>query len=177
MGQGSKVELFERIRLDRAREVSVSVRELARRHGVHRRDVRAALASPVPPARRPRERAAPKLGAYHVLIDSWLAADRSAPRKQRHTSHRVWERLRDEHAAQVSERAVAYYVARRRREPGMSTEGFVPQQHEPGAKAEVDWGQATVVFAGVPTKVHMFLMRSSYSGASYVQAFCRAHRL
>jgi transcriptional regulator with XRE-family HTH domain len=33
---GSRVELFERIRRDRERE-GVSIRELARRHGVHRR--------------------------------------------------------------------------------------------------------------------------------------------
>jgi hypothetical protein len=26
-----------------------------------------------------------------------LDADRQAPRKQRHTAHRIWTRLRDEH--------------------------------------------------------------------------------
>jgi hypothetical protein len=40
------------------------------------------------------------------LIDEWLRADREAPRKQRHTARRVWERLRDEHGVEVSERQV-----------------------------------------------------------------------
>jgi hypothetical protein len=40
------------------------------------------------------------------LIDTWLEADREAPRKQRHTARRVWRRLVDEHGAQVSERQV-----------------------------------------------------------------------
>ncbi|MBC7644247.1 MAG: IS21 family transposase, partial [Thermoleophilia bacterium] len=149
----------------------MSIRELAARHGVHRRDVRAALLSAVPPARKPRVRTAPKLGVYHELIDAWLTGDRAEPRKQRHTARRVWERLRDEHGAQVAERTVAYYVHERRRELGLASEGFVPQQHEPGAEGEVDWGQARVVLDGVPTVVRLFVMRASFSGASYVQAF------
>jgi lambda repressor-like predicted transcriptional regulator len=84
---GSRVELFERIRRDHDRE-GLSVRALACRHGVHRRTVRQALESALPPARKRVEgRPAPALGAYHELIDQWLVADRSAPRKQRHTAN------------------------------------------------------------------------------------------
>ena len=71
-GVGSRVEQFEQIRRDRDRE-GLSIRALAERHGVHRRAVRQALASPVPPAKRaPVSRPAPKLGAYRALIDAWL---------------------------------------------------------------------------------------------------------
>jgi lambda repressor-like predicted transcriptional regulator len=57
------VERFEQIRRDRERE-GLSLRALAERHGVHRRTVRAALESPLPPAKRaPVGRPAPKLGA------------------------------------------------------------------------------------------------------------------
>jgi transposase len=91
---GSRVELFEQIRRDHDRE-GLSIRALAERHGVHRRAVRQALASPVPPAKsRPSHRPAPKLGPYRQLIDSWLKDDLTAPRKQRHTAKRIWERLR-----------------------------------------------------------------------------------
>jgi hypothetical protein len=87
---GSRVELFELIRRDRDWE-GLSIRALAERHGVHRRAVRQALASPLPAERkRPVGRPAPKLGEYRELIDGWLEADRSAPRKQRHTARRVW---------------------------------------------------------------------------------------
>jgi transposase len=94
---GSRVELFEQIRRDRDRE-GLSIRALAARHGVHRRAVRQALASPLPPVKRtPAHRPAPKLGEYRALIDEWLAADLQAPRKQRHTAKRIWRRLVDEH--------------------------------------------------------------------------------
>ncbi len=83
---GYRVEQFEQIRRDRERE-GLSLRALAERHGVHRRTVRAALESPLPPPRRVAvSRPAPKLGAYRELIDGWLMADVDAPRKQRHTS-------------------------------------------------------------------------------------------
>jgi len=49
-GMVSRMELFEQIRRDRDRE-GLSIRALAERHGVHRRAVRQALVSPVPPAK------------------------------------------------------------------------------------------------------------------------------
>jgi transposase len=171
---GSRVELFEAIRRDRDRE-GLSLHALARRHGVHRRTVRQALGSAVPPERkRPVGRPAPKLGEYRELIDGWLIADRDAPRKQRHTAHRVWQRLRAEHGVEVSERQVRRYVRERRRLLGEPVdEVFVPLVHEPGVEAEVDWGRAEVLIAGVATEVFLFLMRACFSGACFVAAFPR----
>jgi transposase len=142
---------------------------------VHRRTVRQALESPVPPARkRPEGRSAPKLGEWRELVDSWLIADRDAPRKQRHTAKRVHERLRDEHGVVVSERQVRRYVRERRRALGEAVdEVFVPLCHEPGVEAEVDWGRASVVIAGVPMVVFVFLMRACFSGACFVAAYPR----
>ena len=68
-GMGSSVELFEQLRRDHDRE-DVSIYALARRYGVHRRTVRQALESPLPPERKRRVgRPAPKLGEYRELID------------------------------------------------------------------------------------------------------------
>jgi transposase len=171
---GSRVELFEAIRRDRERE-GLSIRALAQRHQVHRRTVRQALASPLPPSRKLAEgRPAPKLGPYRPLIDAWLIADREAPRKQRHTARRVWQRLVDEEGACVSERQVRRYVHRRRRELGEPVgEVFVPQVHEPGVEAEVDWFEAEVELAGSRRDVYVFLMRACYSGAAFAMAFER----
>ena len=62
----------------------------------------------------------------------------------------------------------ATYVAKRRRdilvEAGRIPEVFVPQLHAPGAEAEVDFGEAWVILAGVKTKCHMFTFRLSHSG-------------
>jgi transposase len=170
-GMESRVETFEQIRRDRDRE-GLSIRALAVRHGVHRRAVRQALASPVPPAKRSsRGRPAPKLGAYRAVIDGWLEADLRAPRKQRHTARRVWQRLVAEHGARVSERQVSRYVRERRRELGEVGEAFVPQRHAPGVEGEVDWGEAWVVLGGVRTRVHLFHLRLCHSGAAFAAAF------
>jgi len=170
---GSRMELFEQVRRDRDRE-GLSIHELARRHGVHRRAVRQALASPLPPERkRPEGRPAPKLGSYRELIDSWLEADRVAPRKQRHTAKRVWERLTEEHGAQVSERAVRKWVAARRLELGEPPAAMVPLVHDAGVEAEVDWGESMVLLRGQLTKVFIFHMRACYSGGGFVMAFER----
>ena len=110
MPKRSKVKLYEQIRKAHERE-QVSVRALARRFHVHGRDVRQALASPVPPERKRAERPAPSLYRWKPTSDGWLAADRLAPRKQRHTARRVWQRLSEERGALVGESTVRRYVA------------------------------------------------------------------
>src|SRR5215470_15683967 len=64
----SRVELFEAIRRDHRRE-ELSIRQLASRHRVHRRTVRQALASAVPPPRKKRAFRAPVLDPVKPLID------------------------------------------------------------------------------------------------------------
>jgi hypothetical protein len=95
---------------------ATSIRELARRFHVHRRDVRAALSSAVPPPRKtPVARPAAVLGPRKRTIDGWLEADRRAQRKQRHTARRVWQRFVEEHDVDVGESTVRRYVAEVRR--------------------------------------------------------------
>ena len=100
------MELFEHIRRDR-REDGVSIRGLAHRHRVHRRTVRQALRSALPPPRKRAPRLAPQLGPYVEVIREWLVADLSAPRKQRHIARRIWQRLVDERGATVAESGCA----------------------------------------------------------------------
>jgi transposase len=164
------VELFAAIRFDWQRN-QMSVRSLARKYDVHRRTVRQAIASPVPPPRRAPERAAAVLDQVRDLIDGMLREDLAAPRKQRHTAKRVFERLCDEHGAAVSYSYVAKYVARRRAEitaedrgRAESLRGFVPQAKDPGAEAEVDFGEVTVCLAGEPARCYLFAFRLSCSG-------------
>jgi len=172
----SRVELFEAIRRDHEFG-DFSERGLARKHGVHRRTVKQALASSTPPPRKPPAgRPAPKLGPHRALIDGWLEADKQAPPKQRHTAERIHQRLTSEHGLQVSARQVRRHVAARRRALGLGPEGSVPQAHDPGAEAEVDWGEAKVWIAGELVKIHLFVIRLSYSGAAWVEAFERENQ-
>ena len=179
-----RVELFAAIREDRRR--GEGVRAIARKHGVHRRTVREALASPVPAPRKVPERAAPARDAVAPLIDAMLREDLDAPRKQRHTARRAWARLRDEHDADVSYSYVARYVARRRPEieaaakgRAGSLEGFVPQLKEPGAEAEVDFGPVAVTLDGRDAACQMFAYRLSFSGRAVhrVYASCAQEAL
>ncbi len=47
---------------------------------------------------------------------------------------------------------------------------FVPQVNAPAVTAEVDWGQADVDLAGARATVHLFFMRSCFSGAAFSMA-------
>lgn len=114
----AKVELFEEIR--REYEFGVgSIKGVARKLGVHRRMVREALNNAVPPVRKKIQQRRGKITAYAERIDRILDEDRRAPRKQRHTAHRIWERLRGEAPGfDICERSVRQYVARRKQEVG-----------------------------------------------------------
>jgi transposase len=168
----SRVELFEQIRKDRRVE-GASIRELAGRHGVHRRTVRQALGSAVPPPRKPYpQRPRPAIDPYADVIDGWLLADMKVPRKQRHTARRVWQRLVAEHGAACSEVTVSRYVARRKAGLGLDrVEVAVPQAHAPGAEAEVDFGEFHAMIAGVLVKLWLFVLRLSCSGRAFHAAF------
>src|SRR5271170_7579081 len=90
-----KVDDYLQIRL--LHRDGVSVREIARRLGHGRDTVKKALIEATPRGyTRTRPVKCPKLGAFTATIDQILSDDRAAPKKQRHTAHRIFERLRDE---------------------------------------------------------------------------------
>ena len=53
----------------------------------------------------------------------------------------------------------------------MIPDGMVPQGHEPGAEAQVDFCEVWVRLAGVPTACQLFSFRLSYSGRAVHRVF------
>ena len=170
----SKVELYEKIRLAR-RDEALSVRALAARFGVHRREVRAALSVAGAGAAQDPARAAPLTGAWHGWIREVLVADRDAPRKQRHTAKRIRDRLAEEHGVLISESQCRAVVARLRveiaAEVGTPAKVFVPQTRLPGAEGEVDWGKFDAVIGGVTVTLHLFSMWLAFSTRAFHRAY------
>jgi transposase-like protein len=122
------VELCEQIR--REYEFgSGTIQGVARQFGVHRRLVREAVAGAVPDEKPTPVRLRPRLEPVAAFIDAILDADRQAPRKQRHTAHRIYERLRQERPEHgIAESTVRRYVRERKAALGWLTrETFVPQ--------------------------------------------------
>jgi transposase len=182
----TKVELFERIRREYRHGVG-TIRAVAKELGVHRRMVRQALSNALPPEKKNPERAEPRLGPLKEYIDGILESDRRAPRKQRHTAHRIYIRIRQQMPdAEVSESTIRRYVARRKLEIGAwQNEVFIAQSYAFGDEAQVDWFEAYANFSGDRQKVYVFCMRSMASGAAFhcgylhatQQAFLEAHEL
>jgi transposase len=180
----AKVELFEQIR--REYEFGVgTIAGVAQKLGVHRRMVREAIGSALPKPRKKTERPRWKLKAAVEFVDAVLEADRKAPRKQRHTAHRIWERIQHElPECKIGERTVRQYVHQRKIALGMLVrETCVPQSYAWGVEAQVDWYEAYADLAGERIKLQVFAMRSMASGAAFhcaylhatQQAFLEAH--
>jgi hypothetical protein len=167
------VELFEQIRREYEHGVG-SIKGVARKFGVHRRLVREAVGNAMPKPRKVPEREKPKLAAVIPWIEEMLQSDQKAPRKQRHTAHRIWRRLKAEHAeADVAESTVRRYVRQRKLELGLAKgELFIPQSYRWGQEGQVDWYEAWAEIDGECVKAYLFCLRSMASGGAFHRA-CR----
>jgi transposase len=121
-----------------------SVRSIAKRLRHAQKTIRKVIACPSgqPPGyRRSQPTECPKLGAVIPVIEQILKDDEQAPRKQRHTAMRLFQRLVKEHQYTGGYDQVRRYVAQiRHRE----RETFVPLEHRPGVRLECDFGHIHV---------------------------------
>jgi transposase len=89
------------------------------------------------------QRFCPKLEPYKSIIDKWLQEDKQAPRKQRHTAKRVFNRLKNKiKGFSCSYITVAtYYAAKHKEFFKELNSGLLPLEHKPG-EVQVDFGAA-----------------------------------
>ena len=125
------MELFEEIRREHAHGAG-TIRAVAKKLGVHRRMVRHALASSIPLERKLAARNKPSLGPVMEFIDEILREDQMAPRKQRHTAHRIWERIRQERSDTVAEATVRRYVREGKQKLGLFSQGISAKTGDEG---------------------------------------------
>ena len=135
-----------------------------------------ALADAWPPERKRPARTRPVLAQLIPFIERLLASGRQAPRKQRHTAHRIWQRIRSALPGQaVAASAISKYVRERKRELGWSAPAIcVPQAYGPGQEDQVDWYEAWAELGGEQVKLQGFSIRSVASGAAFHRAYYRA---
>lgn len=170
----SRTALYAAIRRDL--RAGLSTREIQRTRHVTWRTVKAAEESAWPQPRAAYPDRGSKLDPFKPVIEEMLVADLDAPRKQRHTATRIFNRLVNEHhLTSVSYDTVRAYVRQRR--PQMQAEHgrgeadvFVPQTHLPGREGEVDFGEITVRLRGELVTCHLFSLRMSYSGKAVHRA-------
>jgi transposase len=169
------VELFEEIR----REYEFgegTISGVARKLRVHRRTVREAIRNALPAARKKPDRPTWKLQPFIPLIDGILESDRGVHRKQRHTAHRIWQRLRTEVPGfDISERSIRKYVRKRKLAVALiGRETCVPQSYPWGSEGQMDWYEAYADLGGERTCFQVFEMRSMAGGGSFHRAYPRA---
>ena len=148
----------------------VSKREILRETGMHWTTLEKILTHSSPPgyrASQPRHR--PKLGPHVDWIGQILELDKSAPRKQRHTAKRIFDRLVDERGYQGGYTMVKDLVRQIKR---TRKEVFMPLVHDPG-EAQVDFFEAKAIINGLLCQVHVFVMSLVYSDMFFAVGFPR----
>jgi transposase len=162
-----QVDEKERIRIAHFMQ-GLSIREIARHMRHSRKTVRKALRDASQPVyNRKIPCPEPVIAPVKDIIKRWLEEDSTRPGKQRHTAHRMYERLRDEHGFTGGESTVRRYLRILR---GKKTESFIPLCFDPGQDAQADFGEAVVVIDGKERKIQLFMMRLSYSHRPFVMA-------
>ena len=151
----------------------VSIAEIARRTGrsepTVRKYVRADDLSPKPP--KPKGAPDSKVARYDSVIRSWLEEDTRGWHKQRHTSARIHERLRDEYGCDASYWTVRRYVERLRSEAGADRwEQYLDLVWEPGT-AQVDFGEADFYVLGARVRMKFLVVVFPYSNVGFAQVF------
>jgi len=146
-----------------------SCRQIALELGISRNTVRNALDDAVGRYTLRKPRPAMVLGSYKERIGELLMENDRLPRKQKYTSHRIYHQIHTE-GYQGAESTVRHYIGIWRREH-IAMKKFLPLEFDPGADAQVDWGEGVVIMSGESVIAQLFMIRLCYSDRLFVMAF------
>jgi transposase len=147
-----------------------SVRWIAKEFKISRKTVAKYLGKPDAPRYKfSQSRAKPVADQWRTRIEEILASDKDAPRKQRHTARRIYNRLVDEAGYSGSERTIRQVVADLKNKP--AAKASIPLVFQPGLDAQVDFGESYADIGGQRVKFHGFEMRLNYSRKKFIQYF------
>ncbi len=162
------MEMWTEVRL-RVLGGEISKRAACAEYEIHWDTLQKILAHSEPPGYRRSTKRSSILDPFLPIVHEILEHDQTVHRKQRHTSKRIFERLRDEHKFEgqltIVKQAVREWKQRHK-------EVFLPLSHPPG-EAQVDFGFADVWIEGELARVALFVMSLPYSDAFFIQAFPR----
>ena len=151
----------------------IAGREIARQLGVSRDAVvkytKQQDYSPKPPTPVPRPTGSVLTG-FETIIEKWLGEDQRRPRKQRHTAKRVFDRLVIEEKYTGSYSPVQRFVRKWNDLHRQAGEGFT-ELVWPAGTAQVDFGQAEAIIAGIRQILHIFVVTFPFSNMRFVQAY------
>jgi transposase len=152
-----------------------SIRQISREVGLSRQTIRKILYGSLEETttyKRKAEPPAPLRNQFEPIIKQWLIDDQSSPRKQRHNSQRIFERLQDEYEFTGGSSTVRGWVRDLRRVLDLEhIDAFMPLEHDPLGYAQCDWTPAMARIAGKEVHGELFLLRFSHSKAFYVRFY------
>src|SRR5215469_13567301 len=147
-----------------------SIRQIAAEEGHSREAVSKVIAEVSSPSyQRTRQKPAHVFGPFQSRVDELMERNERLPKKQRYTSHKIFELLQAE-GYQGCESRIRQHIAAWRR-AHHAPDVFIPLEFEPGQDAQCDWGEAIAVIGGVRQTVQVFVMRLCYSRRTFVMCF------
>ena len=162
----SVVQDIRRLRME-----GESIASIARNAGVSEPTVRKYLRPrDMSPSLPVKEKRPSVMDRYAGIVDGWLEEDQGNWHKQRHTAKRIWQRLREEHGADLSYNTVQRYVKRWKEDHRRPSECFLDQVAIP-ADMQVDFGQADFYLRDVRTRLHYLVCDFPFSNVGLAQVF------
>lgn len=149
-----------------------SISSIARDLKLSRPTVRKPLQTESEPVYIRQQQAAPKLGEFQSVLESWLTTERALPKGQRRTAQRLFEGLQAEGyrgAYDSVQRFVKQWKSAQTRPT--AKEAFVPLVFPPGDACQFDWSQEHVEIGGVALTIKVAHFRLAYSRQMFVAAY------